>query len=228
MAQSQVELYNIALGACGARSSVSAPTENSREAQICNLWYNAVRRQVFRAFHWNSLEAFARLALVKERDPDADWVATDPTPGWTYIYSAPNNMVAARYLTTFQRFRVAPYFATNIVGINTDAEDAVMCFTRDVTDVSLWDASLYMAMGYALAGHICMPLSAKPSRSVDLISNANAIITDARLQSANEKSDRLETMPDWIRARGYTGASGSDRYFEPYGDFITLTGAPVV
>ena len=48
------------------------------------------------------------------------------------------------------------------------------------------------------------------------------------MQSANEKAERYESLPDWIKARGYTGLAGADRYFEPYGDFVTLMGAPVV
>lgn len=226
MTQSVTNLYNLALGACGSRGSVASVSETTIEATLCNVWYAPVRAQVFRSAHWNSLREHTRLALLVERDLDEDWVSTDPEPGFVYAYSAPAYMAAARYLTTYERFRVGTY--NNARAIFTDVEDAILCFTEDKTNVSVWDASLYLAVAYALAAHICPKLTGKAQRSDSLLQKANIIITQARVDSANEKQENFDVLPDWIQARGYRGGTSIDRYVAPYGPQLSLMGAPVV
>lgn len=228
MAQSQTELYNLALSAVGARKTVSAPTENSREAEQCNLWYGSVRANIFRAAHWGSIKRFARLGLLVERDTAADWVTTDPEPGFIYSYSLPVGCVAARYLSTFERFTTGVYYSTNVRALFTDMEDAVLCYSFDQTNTALWDHSLYLAVAYGLAAHICLPLSGKPERASGLIKASNAIIAEARAQSANEQQGTIETLPEWITTRGYKGSPSTTRYFAPFGEYLSMMGAPVV
>ena len=46
---SEVQVYNLALNAVGERSNISSPTEQSRPAEVCSLWYSPVRDQVLAA-----------------------------------------------------------------------------------------------------------------------------------------------------------------------------------
>ena len=64
-------LFNLALNAIGARNNVASPTENSREAQVCSLWYPVVMGQVLSAAPWPELTARCqapRLAAVSIAD----------------------------------------------------------------------------------------------------------------------------------------------------------------
>lgn len=228
MTQSQTAVYNLAVGACGGRSAISSPTESSREAQLCQTWYEPVRRVIFRSAHWNSIEAHSRLGLLVERDAAEDWVTSDPSPGYAYKYSAPSDMIKAWHLTTYQPFKIENDHTNNVRVLHTDVADVVLTYGKDVTDISLWDASMYMAVVYGLAAHICRPLTGKSSRANELIGASNQIIMNARVDSANEQATRRESLPDWIAARGYAGGPGMDRYIVPYGSVLNMMGAPVV
>lgn len=228
MAQSQIDLYNLALSACGSRDSVAAVTENTAGARYCQRWYEPVRQQAFRAAHWNSLTAYARLGLLATRGDSTDWTTTDPSPGWLYAYSVPNDMVMARYLTEFQRFVVEPFPSQNVQAINTDVEDAILCYTKDETDPGLWDNGLYIAVAMALAAHIARPLTGKRDRVNDLLMDANRQILEAQVQNANERMNRLDWVPEWIQRRGYAGGISVEPYVVPFGAVFQAPGAPSV
>lgn len=228
MPQSQVDLYNLALSACGSRDSVALITENTNGARFCNRWYEPVRRHVYAAAHWPTLKRHARLGLLQERNTAADWVSTDPDPGWVYAYSAPNDMVAARHLSTYERFSTGVYPSMNVRAVFCDTEDAILTYTKDETDLSLLDAGLYMCFVYGLAMHIARPLTGKADRSKELAEMANRLIAEARASAANESAGFIDSLPEWISRRGYSGGTNSVRYVAPYGTMFSATGAPVV
>jgi len=228
MAQSQTNLYNMALSAVGSRAKISLPTENSRAAEECQIWYDSARQTVLRAAHWQAAKKYFRLSLLNTRSDSAAWLATDPEPGWIYQYSAPSDMLAARNLSGFERFTVGTDFTTNVRSIECDIEDALLHYTFDQTDLSLWDASLYQAIAFALASFIAEPLTGKRSRVRDVTDKANAIIREARAQTLNEMSGRIEYLAEWHEARGFSGGVSSARYIYPFGNLISGTGAAVV
>lgn len=80
MAQDLVSLYNMACSAIGTKARISLPTEKSREAEICQLWYPTVRDTVLSAAHWSSARAVASLALLADRDLNVGWVDVIPRP----------------------------------------------------------------------------------------------------------------------------------------------------
>lgn len=213
-------LFNLALNAIGARSNVASPTENSREAQVCSLWYSVVKGQVLSAAPWPELTKLASLTLLDERDPTVDWVSTNARPGYTYAYELPDDYVHPQYLTNFDRFLVTSYGDSKTLVSNT--EDAILAYTADL-DPNLWSAPLQMAMAYALASHIVMPLSGKVTRAKQMVDQANATIMAAREIAGNTSNDTHDFLPDWIAARGYSGAVVSQRYIYPYGDLLTVT-----
>ena len=229
MAQSQLNLYNLAVSACGADYTISTTGEQSVPAEICELWYENTRQTVLRAAHWKSCKRYARLTEEAERDLAADWVSTDPEPGYAYSYEVPANMLAARYLTTFEQFNLGYETDQMIISCNiggSAATDApILCYTLDQTDPTAWEPDLYQAVVYGLAGHICMPLNGKPSRAKNLFDLSNFILQDARANTANEMHRLMRTNSERLQARGYNQAPLSP-YVYPYGNTFTLTGAP--
>lgn len=227
MAQSVTAIYNLALSAISSRKLTSSPGENSREAEMCDLWYEPVRRTIFRAAHWHSLKSYSRLALLMERVDGSIWESDDPIPGWKYAYAAPGDMAAPRHLSNYQRFTTGVYEASSRFAVFCDVEDVILCYTQDRTDPTLWDNDLYLAVAFGLAAHICLPLTGKAARARDILAMANDKITQARVTSANEPDGYNDTLPEWIEARGYTGAPSRDRYISPYGNMLTMPGADV-
>jgi len=221
MITDEVSIYNLALSAVGTRSKVTSPTERSREAEICRLWFGPVRDRVLRAAPWPSTKAWSRLALLKQRDGDASWVITDPEPGFAYAYSPPADMLAPRYLAGYQRFSLSSY-PGNLKAIMTDQEGALLCYSKQQTAIQTWDVGLQMAIVYGLSAYIALPLHGKAGRAKAAMDEANNLITTAREEAANTDVGRLETIPSWLAVRGYGAPLSDTRYIYPSGALFNV------
>lgn len=217
---SEVQVYNLALNAIGERSNISSPTEQSRPAEVCHLWYSPVRDQVLAAAPWPEATKIAYPALLATVDDEDAWLETEPRTGYSYVYAMPSDALRPRYMSDFSRFLFTNYGGQRALHSNT--ESAILAYTSRLENVALWDPELQMAIVYGLAANICMPLSGKPSRAKMLAEKANEIITSARVAAANANNESYESIPDWITARGFNH-SASQRYFHPYGSLLTLT-----
>lgn len=218
---SQVQLYNLALNAIGDRSNISSPTEVSRQAEVCDLWYTVVRDQILAAAPWPEATKMDYLALLSEVDDDDAWVATEPRPGYSYVYSMPSDALRPRYMSDFSSFLISHY-GDNKRAVHSNTPQAILAYTQRLETISLWDPELQMAMVYGLAAHICMPLSGKPARAKMLADKANELILNARIGAANVSAEQHEAVPDWIAARGYSFPT-TQHYIYPHGPLLTLT-----
>jgi hypothetical protein len=221
VAADEVSIYNLALDAVGTRNSVSATTEESREAEVCRLWFGPVRDLVLRAAPWTCAKAFARLALLKERDDTLEWAIDDPEPGFRYAYAGPSDMIRPRYLSSFQRFTMGIYGEQRAV--MTQVQSAILVYTKRQATIPLWDSDLYMAVTKALAAAIAMPLHGKRQRASEAAAEANAMILQARVSDANSEENQFDTVPEWIAARGSAYNNPLSRFYYPYGPLISLT-----
>lgn len=223
MANSEVEIYNLALNAVGTEDTVALPTEASREAQVCRLWFGIVRDQVLRAAPWPCAKAYARLAVLAERNDTLAWTNTAPDPGSRFAYATPADMLAPRNLSTLERFKLSVYQGQTAV--MTETENAILEYTLSQTNIALWDVQLKMAIVHALAAMIAMPLTGKPGRAKEAQDQANTMIWQARTSQSNTDEGTLETIPDWILARGYAGPITTQRYYYPWGPTIAAVEA---
>ena len=166
-----------------------------------------------------------------ERDTSADWVTTDPEPGFAYSYDLPSSMLTARYLTTFEQFTLGYDNDQKIiscdVGGSATTDAPVLCYTEDVTDVTVWEPDLYQAVYLALAFFVGNSLSSRDNMFAQLAQLANQKIVEARAATANEMHRIWDSVPQKLAARGYNYTTSSP-YMYPYGSMIQATGAPVV
>lgn len=217
---SEVQVYNLALNAIGERSNISSPTEQSRAAEVAHLWYSPVRDQVLAAAPWPEATKIAYPALLATADDDDAWLEMEPRPGYAYVYAMPSDALRPRYMSDFSRFLFTSYAGQRALHSNT--QDAILAYTSRLENIALWDAELQMAVVYALAANICMPITGKPSRAKMLADKANELIINARVSAANANNESYESIPDWIIARGFNGIS-TTRYFHPYGSLLSVT-----
>lgn len=215
---SEVQIYNLALNAVGERSNISLPTETSRRAEVCRLWYSPIVEQVLSAAAWPEATKIAYLAETAERDDDDAWLETEPAPGYSYAYNLPSDCVRPQYLADFSQFLIT-YFGDNQRVLHTNTYQAVLAYTANITNISIWNAELRMAIVYGLAANICMPLTGKPSRAKMLADKANELILGARMSAANASNQQQESIPDWIAGRG-GNVSPSTRFFYPLGGLL--------
>lgn len=225
-ATTEVALYNLALSLAGSSVTVVSTTETSREAQLCKLWFDDVRDAVLSAAQWQSTKKVLMLEQDEERDTADDWQNYDPFPGYLYSYVLPSDMLYPWRLATWDRFELG-VDQNNARRLFTDREDAVLIYARQETTITTWEHALKMAIVHALSAYICGPLTGKIQRMQLLLSWANDAIQQARLATGNTQDLQVETDPSWIQARGANLTLGQTRYFYPYGQLLTLTGAPV-
>lgn len=219
MATDITTLYNLALDAIGARANISLPTEQSREAEACNLWFPEIRDQVLASASWPEATKMERLALVSTQN-DGVWNVGEPRPDLINAYSYPSDCLRPQYLSDFSRFAVQSFGPENKT-IMTNGGSPVLIYTFRQTLISMWSQSLQMAIVYGMAANICTPLTGKTSRAKLLLESANNLIISAREAAANTNDERLDSLPEWIAARGYNDQSSRSRYFYPFGALLT-------
>lgn len=219
MAQDQTSLYNLAIGAIGSRSSISLPSEVSREAELCNQFYDKIRMQVMRAAPWENCRANKRLAVIKERNFSATWVDDDPEDGWRFRYGLPADFLQPINITSFQHFLISNYAeAPNLV---TNVEAAILTYTRDNQNIAMWSNDLFMTVAQGLAAAICLPLNGKLVRKQEAVQMANQYIIEARLRSANMQNVQYDHIPDFLAVRGVSG-SPPNKFIYPNGPLLSV------
>ena len=225
MAADEISIFNQALNAVGTRDNVSSIAERSREAEVCRLWYSDSRDQVMRAAYWNSAKGYKRLALLTERDETVAWSSVDPEPGFAFAYALPADCLRPRYLAGYSRFSLGVLAGAPALFCNV--EDPILFYTKKDVPVPLWDVGLRLSVAYALASYICKPLTGKVRTVAETEQRANSLIQQAQVEFANDDNDMVDTIPEWIEARGFAGAP-TTRYYYPYGPAISLAEQPSV
>ena len=220
MAKDLVGIFNLALSAAGTQSRVSLPTENSREANICNQWYEPVRDQILCAAFWASCAGIANPALVSERDFTIAWAAGAPKPHYRFMYAMPADFLYPRYMDSFQPFELGDNSGQPVIFTNEDTP--TFFYTKKQTNPGAWSSDLYMTIVNGLAAHIAMSLHGKVSRAQQALGLANQSIIQARVNFANENQVEYDSMPDWLLARGVSINSVYNRFIYQYGPLFSL------
>lgn len=217
MTDSVVELYNQALSATGHSGTISDITETSREANLCNLWYDTVRKNVMKAAWWPCTRATTSLAVNKERDMNVAWTDGDPLPSYKYAYKLPGNCLAPRYLASFGRFStgVGVDSGSDINVLFCNETPAILNYSRNDIPLTLWDENLRLAVVLSLASRFARGISGKEGLSRNLLQEATILVREAATEIANEVDEQNQELADWHFARGYSPANSINRYLYP-------------
>ncbi len=216
MASTEVDIYNLAIAQLGEQSSIGDRDEASREAELCRLFYDSVRRKVLSAAPWSFAKKSRRLTLISSAEDT--WDDAQPEPEWFYAYQRPVDMVYPRFTSQYGRFILgnvgdAPAIMSNDSGV-------IFTYTFDAKNVALWDPWFTDAVYFALAAHIARPLTGKRDLTSDLLNLANQHIMLAREAEGNADNQSLETLPPWLNARGAGGPVFPNRYIYPVGPLL--------
>lgn len=235
-----IDLWNQALSECGARAIVTDINEQSKEAQVCSIHYNNLRTSILRAAPWSCARFQASLTLVEDYSASP---ATNQYP-WLYGYTYPSDCLWMRYVleppvvdgTVVTTGQVVPWGnpkrdnrflpALDPTGTSkvllTNVANAIGVYTKDITDVNLWDQGLWDAISSALCAKIAIPLGGNVQMKGTFEQLAARAINEARAQDANEAKPTTDHVPDWIAARGIPSPnldplSNFGFWYAPYG-----------
>jgi hypothetical protein len=198
VAISDVQIANFALSKIGDDSTIESLTENSAQANECNLWFDHSRKQTLSAFSWSF--AKARITLATHGD--------DPPANWGYRYQYPSATVKARFIENPAGRDADPVefvIETSDDGtrsILTDLDEAKLIFTKDITDPSLYSEFFIEALAAVLASHIAYALTGKIKLQRSIAGEARFLLSSlAPALDAVEGQDGAERDSFAIRGR---------------------------
>ena len=202
MAMTDVQISNMALGHIGVQQQIaSLSTEHSTESNKCSLYYTQAVESVLADYPWPFATKYATLGLVTDNS------ALSTPYDWLYEYRYPSDCLFVRRIVTVlgrkdpnpPPFRIGQDDQGLLV--YTDQEDAVIEYTRRVTDTNLFPPTFAEAVSWRLAAFIAPGLS----RLKDMVRLAMltylGILSKAETQAGNEQQQQDQIESEFIRAR---------------------------
>lgn len=122
--------------------------------------------------------------------------------------------------TNFTTYTSGGYALANPVSvILTNCQNAIGCFTQKMIDPNDWSPQFRIALIHALAGFLALPLTGDKDLAKLKISQANALILEARAADGNEGLAIQSYTPETLRIRGYVDPAGmafEGNWYAPY------------
>lgn len=183
---SQLEIVNLALGHLKQRK-ISSMTEVSVQAQAVNRCYETARRETLRGHDWSFATCVKTLALLANYTP---------TSNWLYAYQYPANAVAVWHVyddTTVNKtagddFRELYDDVNNQKVLVCNIADAIVEYTFDLSDTTLFDSTFVTAFAYRLAADMAPGLTGDDAIADNMMKKALVAISEAERYSAYENT----------------------------------------
>lgn len=217
MATSDVAICNLALNHIGADALLSSinPPDGSVEAGYCARYYPIARQELIEMFAWTFAKTRVALSQVD-----------NPSTVWTYAYAAPSDLIQPQRILTTSTLDAYGFFpfggllradevalftergSANFESeggvILTHEENAVLLYTRDVTDTSKFTPGFTVALSYLLAGYLAGPIikgREGTSAAMSMRQVANRKAGEAMANDANSSVESSQFVPEHIRRR---------------------------
>lgn len=202
---SEVDICNLALSDMWQEAVITSiiPPDGTVEAQHASVFYPIVRDKLLEMHSWYFATSRKSLALFSTNEAENSW---------GYSYAMPGNCLKPRIIllptaardTEAQRHEVEAR-EDGQVTIYTDVEDAVLVYTRNVTDTSKFTPMFVTAFGFLLAQYMAGPITKNP-KTVRLM--AQSFTSEYIQATAADASARRKDM-----LRSHTPAHLAARLF---------------
>ncbi|MTH65073.1 hypothetical protein [Paracoccus shanxieyensis] len=202
--QSAIAICNVALTTYLGAAPITAFEQPSPEAEQCKLHYDRVRRSLLE--RWNWVFASRREALVQES-------INDRADVWAYRYARPGHMIAVRWVNDghaagrAMRLGQVPDREREMTAdsIYSNVPGAVIEYTRDETDPTLFPPAFGDALAATLAAAIAMPITMDSAKVTAAKREAEQLLNEAMVIDFNSRPSQEQTFyPMSLRVRGFT------------------------
>lgn len=216
MTNSVVDICNNALSHTGTDAFIQSLDEDSKEAKLCNRWYETTRDRMLRRFNWN----FAQRRVLL-----ADMGA--PPTGWKYRYRYPTDALTVNHVYATGQWnpsmsdnevhaRLMPWeVASSGDGgrtILSNVADAECIYTARVVDPNVFDPLFVDCLEFAIASNIAMPLVSNPEIMEYLRNKVRETMSEAMQVNLSEGKEPPEMEAPSVRARFGTFSEQNERY----------------
>ena len=178
-----VNICNSALNLIGA-STISALTEDTKNARLCNQRYEPVRNRVFRGHNWNCL--IKRVELARN--------STAPVMEFNYAYALPSDFLRIMKIHNGTTDSIAADLPYKVEGKNivTDQTTVYLVYVALDTDPNNYDAYLREAISHQLAADLAYAITNNATLANNYMARADERLREARFIDATENS--LDTV----------------------------------
>ena len=176
---SVVDMCNSALNLLGA-STISALTDDSKNARLCNQRYDSVRNRVFRSHAWNCLHKRVQLAQN----------STAPVVEYTYAYALPSDCLRVLKIHNGTTDSIASAIDYKLEGRNvvTDEGTVYLIYVALDTDPNNYDSYLQESISHQLAADLCYAITNNATLANNYMARADERLREARFIDATENS----------------------------------------
>ena len=180
-----VDICNSALNLLGA-STISALTEDSKNARLCNQRYPAVRNRVFRGHNWNCL--ITRIQLAQD--------TTGPVVEYTYGYTLPTDCLRVLKIHNGTTDSIESNLDYKVEGrkIVTDEGTIYLVYIALDTDPNTYDSYLAESISHQLAADLCYAITNNSTLANNYMTRADERLREARFIDSTENAlDTIES-----------------------------------
>ena len=176
---SVVNMCNSALNLLGA-STISALTDDTKNARLCNQRYEPVRNRVFRSHAWNCLHKRVQLAQN----------STAPVVEYDHAYALPSDCLRVLKIHNGTTDSIATALDYKLEGRNivTDQDTIFLIYIALDTDPNNYDSYLREAISHQLAADLCYAITNNAALANNYMARADERLREARFIDATENS----------------------------------------
>jgi hypothetical protein len=176
---SVVDICNSALNLLGA-STISALTDDSKNARLCNQRYEPVRNRVFRSHAWNCLHKRVQLAQN----------STAPVVEYSYAYALPSDCLRVLKIHNGSTDSIKSDIDYKIEGRNivTNEGTVYIIYIAIDTDPNNYDTYLQESISHQLAADLAYAVTNNATLADKYMVRADERLREARFIDATENS----------------------------------------
>ena len=176
---SVVNMCNSSLNLLGA-STISALTDDTKNARLCNQRYEPVRNRVFRSHAWNCLHKRVQLAQN----------STAPIVEYDHAYALPSDCLRVLKIHNGTTDSIAAALDYKLEGRNivTDIDTIFLIYIALDTDPNNYDTYLRESISHQLAADLCYAITNNATLANQYMTRADERLREARFIDATENS----------------------------------------
>ena len=176
---SVVNMCNSALNLLGA-STITALTDDTKNARLCNQRYEPVRNRVFRSHAWNCLHKRVQLAQN----------STAPVIEYDHAYALPSDCLRVLKIHNGTTDSIADALDYKLEGRNivTDIDTVYLIYIALDTDPNNYDTYLRESISHQLAADLCYAITNNATLANQYMTRADERLREARFIDATENS----------------------------------------
>ena len=176
---SAVDIANSALNLLGA-STISAFTDDSKNARLINQRYEPVRNRVFRSHAWNCLHKRVQLAQN----------STAPVVEYSNAYALPADCLRVLKIHNGTTDSIASALDYKLEGRNivTDEGTVYLIYIALETDPNNYDTYLQESISHQLAADLAYAITNNATLANQYMTRADERLREARFVDATENS----------------------------------------